>query len=103
VLTSYREGSFFALPGRVRSLPAVARAAAMIFFHFPCVEGGLVRSLCGAVHAHVNWTTVTDKVTCPRCRTLLQASDGAVPLPRRPPLSAEAGIAAKPNVTAKSS
>jgi hypothetical protein len=73
----------------------------MMSVHFPCIEAGLVRSLCGAVHAHVDWTTTPDKVTCPRCRMLLLSSDGVDPRPRRPPRAAEPGIAAGAKVTAK--
>jgi hypothetical protein len=56
----------------------------MMDIHFPCIEAGRVRSACGVVHAHVAWTTSPDKVTCPRCRTLLHDSDDEEP---RGPLS----------------
>jgi hypothetical protein len=55
----------------------------MMPIHFPCVEAGRVRPVCGVVHAHVEWTTAPAKVTCPRCKTLLRSSD---PGERRGPL-----------------
>jgi hypothetical protein len=55
----------------------------MVVFHFPCIEAGRVKPLCGVVHARVDWTTAPDKVTCPRCSTLLRESNGTDRLPPR--------------------
>lgn len=60
----------------------------MVEFHFPYIEAGRVKPVCGAVHAHVDWTTAPDKVTCPRCRVLLRSTDGG---DRRPPRAAMPG------------
>lgn len=43
--------------------------------HFPYVEAGRVRPVCGAIHTHAEWTTAPDRVTCRRCLALLQSSD----------------------------
>ena len=48
----------------------------MVAIHFPCMEAGRVRPVCGAARGHVDWTTAPEKVTCPRCRALVSSSEG---------------------------
>jgi hypothetical protein len=47
----------------------------MLAIHFPYIEAGRVRPVCGGLRANVEWTTAPEKVTCPRCKTLLRSSD----------------------------
>jgi hypothetical protein len=41
--------------------------------HFPNIEAGRVRALCGDVRSKPDWTTKFDAVTCPRCLRLIRA------------------------------
>jgi len=43
--------------------------------HYPFIEAGHVRSLCGEPHSKNAWTTKTGAVTCPRCHRLLEMEE----------------------------
>ena len=68
----------------------MARAAVTI--HYPYIEAGRPRPLCGAARANLDWTTAAGKVTCVRCRELLRRSESAEPPRAR---GAEAAWSAK--------
>jgi len=67
--------------------------------HFPFVEAGRVRSLCGEPRSKNAWTTKQDAVTCPLCHRLLglEAQQQTTVSPRPISVSA-AGQVAKPRL-----
>lgn len=46
-----------------------------MLLHFPFVETGPVRPLCGERQSKNAWTTSYGAVTCPRCLALLGAAE----------------------------
>ena len=52
--------------------------------HFPFMEAGRVRPICGEPRMEADWTTNPNAVTCPHCHRLLCMEPLTARFPTRP-------------------